>query len=90
MSKAKASYRNDIIVGVLGSILTWVGADIIHKEIIQPGLLSSDWRFGLCLVIFGSMIVGVAVNKVSLKIKVNSDKNISQSKNGKSNNGKSK
>jgi uncharacterized integral membrane protein len=83
MKTTKQSYRNDIITGVIGCLIVWVGADVINTKITKPDLFDNNWLFGLVLVIFGSMIIGVAINKTSMNFRANNSSKKNSSKNGK-------
>lgn len=57
--------RHDGIAFVLGVLFVVVGVSAIHNS-VTLAVYSNDWIFGVCSTVFGSMIVGVAVNHISV------------------------
>lgn len=54
----------DIIAGACGLLLTWVGIGSVGDTVrgIRYGW---GWQIGVAFIIFGSMIMGVAINRIS-------------------------
>ncbi len=54
----------DLVAGLCGLFFTLSGVGAINDALYRP-LNSWDWKVGVGLIIFGSMIMGVAVNRAS-------------------------
>lgn len=66
MAKKTTSKQQDIADGIaalLSVLFIWAG---VNGIILDPGDISSDY-FSLGIIIFWSMILGVAVNKLSVR-----------------------
>lgn len=70
MAKQKVSVvSGDTIAGICGFVLTWAGVDGVSDAIASSFYDNITWKVGIGLIIFGSMIMGVAINRVSNSLK---------------------
>lgn len=64
MAKTKKILTNDIISGGCGLLLTWVGIGGVNDE-VRGVRYGWGWQIGVALIVFGIMIMGVAINRIS-------------------------
>lgn len=64
-SKPTPTLRHDGIALVIGALFAAVGVSAVHDSVGDVAF-PSNWIFGVCCILFGGMIVGVAINHISV------------------------
>lgn len=61
-------YWPHILIGFFGAIFILFGIGMIDGSLAnaRQGFEASDWKQGVGMIIFASMLVGVAINKIAL------------------------
>lgn len=68
MTKKQQKLNVDLVAGLCGLFFTVSGVSAVYDALYRP-LTSWDWKVGVGLIIFGSMIMGVAFNKMVVAVR---------------------
>jgi TRAP-type C4-dicarboxylate transport system permease small subunit len=68
-TKKPAPVRYHGIVLALAAVLVWGGVSAVRSTVENPLVWPNDWIYGVVAIVFGSMVAGVAVNRIALHVR---------------------